>query len=103
MQINVIGRHWHVPDDLREYILKRVEKLPRLYDRIMGIEVIIDGEGPEGKVECIVSVASHPDFVSEEKGRDLFACFDTCLDKIETQLRKFKDKIRNRKHNSPEK
>ncbi len=98
MQINIIGRHWEVPDNLKSYILEKAEKLPKYYDRVMEVEVIVDGEPPERRIELIVSVAGHPSFVAEDRGEDLFACFDICFDKVERQLRRFKEKVRNRKH-----
>ena len=98
MQVKIIGRHSEVPDNLKQYMESKVEKLPRFYDRVMGIEIIVDGDMPARRIEMVVSAAGHTDFVAEERSEDLFACFDICLDRIEKQLRRFKERLRDRKH-----
>jgi len=45
----------------------------------------------------VISAAGHNDFVVQEIGNDLFACFDICMDKAEKQLTKVKEKIRDNK------
>lgn len=98
MQVTVIGRHMDVPPELRDYVEKKLDKLPRFYDRVMMIEVIVEHDQNQNSVEIVVSVAKHREFVAQESSDDLYASFDICLDKIERQLRRHKDRIRNRKH-----
>ncbi len=100
MQVKIVGRHMDVPENLRGYIEEKISKLPRFYDRVMDIEVIIDGEKSDRRIEIVVSVPGHPDFVAEHRSDDLFASFDLCLDRIEKQIRRFKDKVRDRKHHA---
>jgi ribosomal subunit interface protein len=64
----------------------------------MAVQVIVDGDAGMSRVELVISVAGHDDFVAEEKGADMFACFDICIDRAEKQLTRFKDRIRDRKH-----
>lgn len=98
MQVTIIGRHMEVPGDLRRYMQEKAEKLPHYYDRVMAVQIIVDGEQAARRVELVVSVAGHEDFVAEEKGNDIFACFDVCLDRLEKQLTRHKDRVRDRKH-----
>jgi putative sigma-54 modulation protein len=100
VQVTIIGRHMEVPQDLRRYMQEKAEKLPHYYDRVMAVEVIVDGEQGAKRVELVVSVAGHEDFVAEEKGTDIFACFDVCLDRVEKQLTRHKDRVRDRKHHT---
>ena len=99
MQVTIIGRHADVPADLKRYIEEKCDKLPHYYDRVMAVEVIVEVEQPTVKrVEMVISVAGHEDFVAKEKGTDFFACFDICLDHIEKQLTKHKARVRDHKH-----
>jgi putative sigma-54 modulation protein len=87
--------------EVKTYIDEKARKLPHYYDRVMAVQVIVDDMGPLKRVELIVSVAGHEDFVAHEKGDDIFACFDICMDRSEKQLRRFKDRVRSNKHNTP--
>ncbi|NLX06929.1 MAG: ribosome-associated translation inhibitor RaiA [Phycisphaerae bacterium] len=98
MQVSIVGRHMDVPESFKEYAETKLAKLPRVFDRVMMIEVILEGQASQKSVEILVSAAGHSDFVAREEGDDVFACFDLCHDKIDHQLRRYKEKIRNRKH-----
>ena len=98
MQVTIKGRHSEIPVNVRSYMEEKAAKLPKYYDRVMEVDVIIDEEGPKKRVELVISVAGHEDFIAQEVGNDLFACFDICMDHAEKQLTKFKEKVRDRKH-----
>lgn len=100
MNIKVSGRHLDVTEPIRDYAQNKVGKLPRYFDRVQEIEVIIDkGEGRNEVVEVIVS-AEHTDrFVAKVTGPDLYACIDDAVSKLERQLTDHKERLRNRKHN----
>jgi putative sigma-54 modulation protein len=98
MQITVTGRHMGVSDALKEYCVQKADKLPRLFDRISAIEVVLDGKDGQHSAEMIVHSAGSPPFVASEQHDDAFAAVDLLMDKIEAQVRRFKQKQRNRKH-----
>lgn len=98
MKIQVTGRHVEVPEDLREYIETKANKLPRYYDRIHEIEVVLDHESEQFTAEMIVRVDQKHTFVARETGPDTFVLVDLVVDKLERQLVRHKEKRRNRKH-----
>ncbi len=99
MQITVTGRHMGVSDPLKAYCLEKAERLPRFLDRVQSIEVIVDGKAGLHTVEMIVhSAGAAQPFVASEQHEDAFAAVDLLSDKIEEQLRRYKQKHRNRKH-----
>ena len=98
MQVTVSGRHMGVSDALRDYCVEKAQKLLRFYDRIQKIEVILDGNHGEHTAEMIVhSDGTHP-FVASEEREDIFAAVDVLIDKLERQISRHKEKLRNRKH-----
>ena len=100
MDVRVTGRHVEVPDDVRDYAQEKANKLPRFYDRIHEIEVVLDHEGEQFTAEMIVRVDHKHTFVASEAGPDTFALIDLIIDKLERQLTKHKEKKRNHKHDS---
>ncbi len=97
MQIVVKGRHVEVSDEVREYIQTKAARLTKYYDRIHEIEVILDHESEQFSAEMIVRADHRHTFLSRGTGPDTFALIDVILDKMERQLTKHKEKLRNRK------
>jgi putative sigma-54 modulation protein len=98
MQITVTGRHMGISDSLKSYCREKSERLIRFFDRIQSIEVVLDGRNGQHFAEMIVhSVGTQP-FVAREQHEDAYAAIDLLLDKVERQIRRHKEKLRNRKH-----
>ena len=100
MQIRVTGRHVEVTDDVRKYVEEKANKLPRFYDRIHAIEVVLDRESEQFAAEIIVRADRKHTFVASDTGPDTFALIDTLVDKLERQLKRHKEKNRDHKHDS---
>ena len=98
MLVSVVGRHVQITGEVKSYAEQKAQKLPRFYDRIQAIEVVVDHESDLSSVEMIVTAAGKQTFVAKEVGPDTLACIDLAVDKLERQLTKHKEKFRNRKH-----
>ena len=100
MELKLSGRHIDLTPAMRDYAESKVGKLPRYYDRITSIEVVVDREDhPEHYgLEVIVQVEKADPFVVRVTGEDVYACVDESVDKLERILTDHKEKLRNRKH-----
>lgn len=98
MQVTVTGRHMGISEPLKAYCLEKASRLPRLLDRVQSIEVILDGKDGHHAVEFIVHTAGADPFIATEARDDAYAAVDVAMDKIEAQLRRYKERHRNRKH-----
>lgn len=95
INISVEARHMEATDSIRQYIESKVAKLPKIYDDIHSIEVILDMEADQPTVEVIVTARRKNTFVAKHRQEDMYACVDQCLDKIVEQIRRHKDKVRH--------
>lgn len=98
LQIHVTGRHVEVTDEVREYVHAKAGRLPRFYDRIHEIEVVLDHDSDLFTAEMIVRAGGKHTFVATESGPDTMALIDTVTDRLERQLTKLKERNRNHKH-----
>ncbi|MCH7924893.1 MAG: ribosome-associated translation inhibitor RaiA [Planctomycetes bacterium] len=98
VQIQLTARHVEVTDDVRNYIQEKVDKLPRFYDRIHEVEVVLDHQSEQFSVEMIVRTDRRHTIVVSETGPDTFALIDVLTDRLERQLTKHKEKNRHHKH-----
>ena len=94
MQVRVTGRHMSVTHAMKAYAEEKVQKTLRFFDRIQEIRVVLDFEGALPAVECIVDVERASDFVARETDADMYAAIDKVSDKMERQLRKHKERIK---------
>ena len=86
-----------VTEAMRSYVDKKIHRLNKYNNRISEMEVVVAGEGLHHKIEIIIKVDNHQRFVANDVNEDAYACFDAALDKIERQLIKHKEKVRNHK------
>src|SRR5436190_15466929 len=98
MQIIISGRHMELPDDLKSYINEKAGKLPRYYDRILEINVVVMRDAGDHTVEMIAQADHHNRFVGTERHADPFACVDMVMDDLKRQLTRHKERHRNRMH-----
>ena len=99
MLFTITGKHVEITESIRNYAEEKTEKLPRYYDSINRVDVIIEGnEGGKPSVEIIASAEHSNVFVAQETGDDTYGCIDAAVHKLERQLRKKKEKQRNNKH-----
>jgi putative sigma-54 modulation protein len=102
----ISGKHTEVPASVKSYAEEKTEKLPKFYDCINQIEVIVDGkegskEAGNIAVEIIARAERKKIFVVKEKGNDVYACIDLAAHKLEQQLKKTKTKERDVKKHRP--
>ncbi len=101
MQINISTRHGNLSAQTQERIKEKVEKLRRLFDRVTAIQVTTNLEHRESPtLELRVSVEHADDFVATETSTSVAAALDGAIHKVEQQLRKYKDKRRDRRSQS---
>lgn len=87
-----------VSEELKDHCIKKAERLERFYNRIQNIDMILDGHDGQHFAEIIVHADGTQPFVASEEREDAFAAVDVLMDKIERQVRRYKDRQRNRKH-----
>lgn len=96
MQINISARHGHLSAGTQEKITEKVEGLRRFFDRMTALNVTVDLEHPEKPtVEVHVSAERHDELVASESADSVLAALDGVIEKIESQLRKSKEKLKD--------
>jgi putative sigma-54 modulation protein len=96
----ISGKHSPVSEEIKTYAQEKTSKLPRYYDGINQVEVIVDGSHGANKAAVeIIARGEHGNvFVATHAGEELRACIDGALHKLEMQLRKKKTRLRDNKH-----
>ena len=101
MDIKISGRHLEITPAIRQYAEEKANRLPKFYDLVQDIEIILEvADGRMMRAEVVV-IAEHKNrFVAQHEGNDLYGCIDQAMHKVQTQLTAHKERFRNRKHNT---
>jgi len=91
MQVNISGQHLEVTDTLRDYISEKFERLARHFDKITNVQVIMQVEKLQQKIEATLHVAGG-EVVANAEHEDMYAAIDLLADKLDRQLIKHKEK-----------
>ncbi|MGD8786026.1 MAG: ribosome-associated translation inhibitor RaiA [Phycisphaerales bacterium] len=98
MLFTISGKHIEITEAIRKHAEEKTSKLPKYYNSINQVEVIVDGnQGGGTSVEVIARAEHSKVFIGTERGEDTYRCIDMAVHKIERQLRRTKSKERDNK------
>lgn len=95
MQVKITARHGSIRPEAQTHIQTRSEKLLTYFERVTQIEVTVAFEHEQAKVEILVDAEHKHDFVAADEAQDVVAAFDGAFHKIETQIRKYKERVQH--------
>jgi len=99
LQLRITGKHIRVTEAIRAHAHDKVSKLPRYYDGVDHVEVVVDGRvRGQVKVEIIARGTPSKVLVASQDGDDILGCIDTAVHKLERQLTKKKGMQRDHRH-----
>lgn len=103
MQVEITCRHGSVGPEFQDYITRKTQKLLNYFERVTAIRVTLDYEDDRVSVEILVDAEHKHDFVTSQSGNatDVGACFEQALNKMEQQIRKYKEKVQDHRRDKP--
>lgn len=96
MHIYVNGRNIEITEAIKAYVKEKIGKVTHHYDQIQGIEVVlsvIKNPAASGKHVAEVTCKLNSGTIHcEESDDSMYASIDLLADKLDRQVKKFKDK-----------
>lgn len=96
MEMIIKGRHVEVTDALRAYAEEKVGRITRYFDQIKKIEIeFTDEKNPSivnSKTIEVTVFSKGPVLRAKESSGDMYASIDMVVDKLERQIKRFKNK-----------
>lgn len=96
MRTRVTCRHCELGPELKEHVDSKIEGLSHYFDRVDEAHVVFTTEGHR----CIADITVHASravISSEQTADDLRSAFDRSIEKVERQVRRYKERIRSHK------
>jgi putative sigma-54 modulation protein len=97
MLITITGKHVEITPAIRERAEEKAGKLPRFFDNLTQVEIIIESTGGGHSVELVAHAERFSPLVAREIGQDILTCIDGAVHKMERQLSKLKERQRDHK------
>jgi putative sigma-54 modulation protein len=93
MKISITARHCELTDDLKLRAEERLTKLERFFDRILDARVVLSFERNRYNAEGVITANGTP-ITSKATGENERAALEQVLDKLESQVRRHKDRMK---------
>jgi putative sigma-54 modulation protein len=96
MEIRTTARHFELTQELKDFVNKEINRLERYYDHIINSHLILEEEGYRKSAELNLKVYGTI-LTSQHSSNDFRTSIEATLTKMETQLKKYKSKLKERK------
>lgn len=92
MQINVKGHQVEVTAALRDYATAKFERITRHFDHLHEFTIVLGLEKLLHKAEATIQLSGKT-LHADATAVDMYAAIDALVDKVDTQVRKHKEKV----------
>lgn len=99
MDIHLTGRRIKITPAIRQYVQEKVDKAEKYFDHIVRAQVVLVIEKRAHKAEIVIHAARQT-FRAIATASDLYSAVDLASDKMDAQLKKHKDRLRDH-HKTP--
>ena len=95
MKVNILGRNYRTYGKLEETIEKKLDKLGKYFSDDITANVVLSHVAGRDKIETTIS-AKGMIFRAEDISNDIYESIDVVVDKLSSQMSKFKGKLQKR-------
>jgi putative sigma-54 modulation protein len=92
--IQITGRHVEITESMKDYAIDKISKIERFMNRIIDVNVIMDIQRMDHRVDIILK-AGNTKITSKASTTDMYVSIDQAVDKLETQLLRYKSKLQD--------
>lgn len=98
MNLIIHGHHVEVTPALRSYVEEKLGRIRRHFDSVIDADVVLSVEDKlRQKAEITVRVRGSS-LHAEHTNGDMYAAIDALMDKLDRQVLRHKDRVRNHDH-----
>jgi len=101
MQIHITARHIRLTQPIRGYVEEKLAKAQKYFNHIVWAQVVLSVEKRVHQAEIVIH-AGRQTLRCVAQGVDLYSAIDLASDKIDGQLKKYKERVRDHHKETPE-
>lgn len=96
MQVKVTARHFELTDNINNYAMEEIKRLEKYYDHIIDANLTMTIEKNRQIAELSVKVY-RTILTSKAKTYDMYVAIEQVVSKMETQIKRYKAKLKSKK------
>ena len=96
MEIDITGRHFHITEALKSYVIEKIKKLEKYALKIETVHVVLEVQKFHHFSE-ITAAGKNLRLTAKEESADMYAAFDNSLGNIQLQLGRQHDRVKDHK------
>jgi len=97
MQIDVTFRHMEVSEPVRAYVEEKLDRVKKYIDEPIDAQAVLSVEKKIRHKAVVTISAKGITIKASEETNDMYAAIDAMVDKIERQLKRYKEKLKKHK------
>jgi putative sigma-54 modulation protein len=94
MNLNLTGHHLEITPAIRAYVVTKLERVTRHFDHVIDVNVVLSVDKLRQKIEATVHLRGK-DIHVESVDLDMYAAIDALADKLDRQVLKHKELVKN--------
>ena len=102
MNLHMTGHHLEITPAIRDYVNAKMTRINRHFDHLIDVNITLSVEKLRQKIEANVHLAGKDIFVESEHD-DMYAAIDLLADKLDRQIVKHKEIMKNKHAIAPAK
>ncbi len=95
MRITITSKNFNASNHLKDTIEKKFDKLGKYFSDDITANVMVSTEAGKDKLEATIN-AGGTFFRAEEATKDIYECVDKVIDKLSSQMSRFKTKLQKK-------
>jgi putative sigma-54 modulation protein len=96
MEIRTTARHFELTENLRKFAEDEIKRLEKYYDHIIDCQLTMSVEKSRQIAELTLKVYG-TQLTAKAKAYDMYVAIEQVITKMETQIKKYKSKLRDKK------
>ncbi len=100
MQINLTGRNIDITPALRKKVESRFKRVVKHFDHLLDVHVILGVDRHQQRAEATLN-GSGKKFFADAQSEDMYASIDMLVDRLDRQVIKYKEKLRDHSGDMP--
>jgi putative sigma-54 modulation protein len=93
MQTSVTFRHMDASEPLKQYVFDKLQRIRKFFPDPIRAQIVLSLERYRHKADIVITLHNGLAIKGKELTDDMYAAVDQVMDKIERQVRRYKDRI----------
>ena len=93
MKLSVTFRHMDTSEAIKQHVEDKLERLKKYFPDPVAAQVVLSTERYRHQIDVTITLTTGTAITGKEVSEDMYTAVDLVMDKIDRQIRRYKDKV----------